>query len=131
MLDLIKVLKTFSEFLATYVLFIISFGFSFYILLHKDIPPKGADPDSTYSFFDELHLALVKTLTMSAGEIEFADIPVKDLYGYALILVFVILIIVVMMNVLNGLAVSDVGMIRKEAELLVYKSQIDTIYTWV
>lgn len=124
-------MKTFSEFLATYVLFIISFGFSFYIVLHKDIPPTGADPNSSYSFFDELHLSLVKTLTMSAGEIEFADLPVQDMYGYSLLLVFVILIIVVMMNVLNGLAVSDVGIIRKEAELLVYGGQIDTIYAWV
>ena len=118
--------------MAIYILFIIAFAFSFYILLHKDIPPNGADTTSTeYPFFDELKLSVVKTLTMAAGEIEFADLPFQDMYGYSLLLLFVMLVIVVMMNVLNGLAVSDVNMIRKEAEIFVYKSQIDTIYAWV
>ena len=119
------------EFLATYVLFIISFGFSFYILLHNDIPPNGPDPNSDYTFFDDLPMTLVKIITMSAGEIEFADLPFQDLYGYSFLLVFVILIIVVMMNVLNGLAVSDVGTMQKEMELVLYENQINTIYTWV
>ena len=56
---------------------------------------------------------------MAAGEIEFADLAFQDIYGYSLLLLFVMLVIVVMMNVLMGLAVSDVDMIRKKAEILV------------
>jgi hypothetical protein len=39
---------------------------------------------------------------------------------------FIFLIVVVMMNLLNGLAVSDTGVIRQEAEIHSYKSQVST-----
>ncbi len=61
---------------------------------------------------------------MFVGELEFSDLPFKDLSrdpnltipGYLIFLGFVFLIVVVMMNLLNGLAVSDTGEIRREAE---------------
>ena len=37
---------------------------------------------------------------------------------------FIFLIVVVLMNLLNGLAVSDIGLIREEAEVLSLKSQV-------
>ena len=40
---------------------------------------------------------------------------------------FIFLIVVVMMNLLNGLAVSDTGVIRQEAEIHAYKSQVGIV----
>ena len=44
-------------------------------------------------------------------------------------LAFVFLIVVVLMNLLNGLAVSDTGLIRDKAEIFSYRSQVETIST--
>ena len=119
-----KVLQSFIMFLAWYCLFIIAFGLGFYILLHNDNPK---DPEAEYPFFDNLGLALVKTFTMFVGELEFADLPFKTPVGYLFLLSFVFLIVVVMMNLLNGLAVSDTGVIRHEAEIYAYKCQVEII----
>ena len=72
-----------------------------------------------YPFFNYPWLALVKTSTMFVGEIEFADIPIRtgmwnQLFGYSFLLTFIFLIVVVLMNLLNGLAVSDTGIIKQE-----------------
>ena len=49
---------------------------------------------------------------MFVGELEFGDLPIKTGFGYIYLLCFVFLIVVVLMNLLNGLAVSDTGVIR-------------------
>ena len=53
------------------------------------------------------------------GELEFSDIPVdrdssvRAVLGYLFLLAFVFLIVVVLMNLLNGLAVSDTAAIER------------------
>ena len=119
----LKVLKTFLFFITWYSLFIIAFGLGFYILLHKPEESVGADD---YVFFNRAWLSIVKTTTMFVGELEFSDIPI-DLdsslapLAYAYFLSFVFLIVVVLMNLLNGLAVSDTGIIREKAEIFSYR----------
>ncbi len=106
-------------------MFIFAFALGFYILLHKD---DGHVPDDDeYRFFDFLGLTVVKTFTMFVGELEFADLPIETPVGYIFLLVFVFLIVVVMMNLLNGLAVSDTGIIKQEAEIHYYKCQAEVI----
>merc|ERR1719322_1584249 len=129
----LKVLKTFAFFLVWYSLFIIAFGLGFFILLHKvDDKPVG---DDDYVFFNKAWTSLVKTTTMFVGELEFSDIPI-DLdshlapLAYCFFLSFVFLIVVVLMNLLNGLAVSDTGIIREKAEIFSYRSQVETISTF-
>ena len=61
---------------------------------------------------------------MFVGELEFGDLPIETGTGYLFLLAFVFLIVVVMMNLLNGLAVSDTGVIRSEAEIHAYKTQV-------
>ena len=106
--------------------FIIAFGLGFYIMLHKDLANNNetSDSNSTESgsndgnpFFDQPLTALVKTSAMFVGELEFSDLPVdldSALYPvtYGFFLAFVFLIVVVLMNLLNGLAVSDTGVIQ-------------------
>jgi len=135
----LKVLKTFIFFLTWYCLFIIAFGLGFFILLHKDMSetgsPNGTEDSEEYVFFNKAWLSLVKTTTMFVGELEFSDIPINldsDLapIAYIFFLIFVFLIVVVLMNLLNGLAVSDTGLIREKAEIFSYRSQVETISTF-
>ena len=118
-----RVLKTFISFLAWYSLFIIAFAFSFYILLHED----NGESDKEYPFFDAVGLTLVKTFSMFVGELEFSDIPFNSAFSYVFFLLFVFLIVVVLMNLLNGLAVSDTGLIREEAEIHAHVSRVEVI----
>ena len=63
---------------------------------------------------------------------EFSDIPI-DLesklawVAYLFFLCFVFIIVVVLMNLLNGLAVSDIGIIQAKAEIIGYRSRVETI----
>ena len=121
-----KVLGTFIFFLAWYAFFIVAFGLAFYILLHKDDGSVIGEDD--YIYFNKPWLALVKTSTMFVGELEFSDIPIDvDNYlsplAYVFFLSFVFLIVVVLMNLLNGLAVSDTGIIQEKAEIFTYISR--------
>jgi len=130
-----KVMKTFFLFLTWYFLFIIAFGLGFYILLHKDVTESGQENEEDYKFFDSVWLSLVKTATMLAGELEFSDIPINlgsklAPLAYIFFLSFVFLIVIVLFNLLNGLAVSDTGIIRDKAEIFSYRSQVETISTF-
>lgn len=64
---------------------------------------------------------------------EFSDIPVvhkdsvRGVLGYLFLLAFVFLIVVVLMNLLNGLAVSDTAAIEREAEIICHISKAETI----
>merc|ERR1712203_548544 len=99
------------------------------ILLHK---PEEELGEGDYVFFNKAWLALVKTTTMFVGELEFSDIPI-DLdshlapLAYTFFLAFVFLIVVVLMNLLNGLAVSDTGVIQDRSEVVAFLSQVETI----
>eukprot|EP00092_Neocalanus_flemingeri_P011811 GFUD01012735.1.p1 GENE.GFUD01012735.1~~GFUD01012735.1.p1 ORF type:complete len:1017 (-),score=227.49 GFUD01012735.1:262-3312(-) len=135
----LRVLKTFIFFFTWYCLFIIAFGLGFFILLHNDTKDpnvtNGTDSSEEYVFFNKAWLSLVKTTTMFVGELEFSDIPINldsDLapVAYVFFLSFVFLIVVVLMNLLNGLAVSDTGLIREKAEIFSYRSQVETISTF-
>ena len=69
---------------------------------------------------------------MFVGELEFSDIPIDvednlSPLAYLFFLSFVFLIVVVLMNLLNGLAVSDTGIIQEKAEIFTYISRVDTI----
>merc|ERR1719348_4281 len=140
-----KILETFVTFLIWYSFFLIAFSLGFYIMLHKDIKNSasnstssgtdskdGGGGDDEYVFFDNPWWSLVKTSTMFVGEIEFSDIPI-DLenglwpLGYIFLLSFIFLIVVVLMNLLNGLAVSDTAVIREKAEIVTYIIRVETI----
>ncbi len=126
-----RVLKTFFAFLLWYSFFVVAFGLGFYIMLHADTLDHDPAEDE-YKFFNYPWLTLVKTSTMFVGELEFGNIPI-DLDGnmsfvaYGFLLSFVFLIVVVLMNLLNGLAVSDTGEIRDRAEVVAAVSRVETI----
>jgi ankyrin repeat protein len=130
-----KILKTFATFLVWYSFFLIAFALGFYIMLHKDVPkgPDGAaDSEDDYKFFNNPWWSIIKTSTMFVGEIEFSDIPISTdsstwPLGYLYLLTFIFLIVVVLMNLLNGLAVSDTAVIQDQAEIVTYVIRVETI----
>ena len=121
-----KVLGTFCFFLLWYAFFIIAFGLAFYIMLHKDDGSPIGEND--YIFFNKPWLALTKTSTMFVGELEFSDIPIDpesriSWFSFSFLVVFVFFIVVILMNLLNGLAVSDTGIIMEKAEIVSYTTR--------
>ena len=145
-----KVMKTYLQFLVIYIFFIVAFGLAFFIMLHKDNGFKNNVNNATtnetsklselnskedYIYFDTPWLALVKTLTMFVGELQFEDIPIFDVYSnsslrllaHLFFLCFVFLIVIVLVNLLNGLAVSNVAKIEAEAEYWIHSSRLEVI----
>ena len=65
---------------------------------------------------------------MFVGELEFSDIPIDPESGlswvsFSFLVVFVFFIVVILMNLLNGLAVSDTGIIMEKAEIVSYTTR--------
>ena len=66
------------------------------------------------------------------GELEFSDLPINSdsylgMLAYVFFLTFIFLIVVVLMNLLNGLAVNDTSDIKQKAEIYSYISRVETI----
>ena len=61
---------------------------------------------------------------MFTGELEFGNLPLNSPFSYVFFLLFLFLIVVVLMNLLNGLAVSDTGIIRDKAEIFSYRYEV-------
>ena len=91
------------------------------------IPAHPYGNSHAYPLFDNLGFTLVKTFSLFVGELEFSDIPFNSPFSYFFFLAFVFLIVVVLMNLLNGLAVSDTGLIREEAEIHAHVSRVEVI----
>ncbi|CAB4065675.1 unnamed protein product [Lepeophtheirus salmonis] len=92
----------------------------------------------TTNFFDSPWLTLAKTFTMFVGEIEFSDIPVDrstdeseyialPVIAYLFLLAFVFFIVVVLMNLLNGLAITDTGIIQARAEIVSNVTRVESV----
>ena len=130
-----KVLNSFFFFLLWYSLFLIAFGMGFYIMLHDDSlvkDPHGLEEEDKNKYFNRTWTSLVKTSAMFVGELEFSDLPMNTnsylgMLAYTFFLAFIFLIVVVLMNLLNGLAVSDTGLIRDEAEVVGWTSRVEHI----
>ena len=110
-------------------------------MLHNDIGEAKLDVKNTlltYNYFDSPWSSLFKSFMMFIGEIDYNNIPIGISYGmrhgnisvilaYLFLLSFIFLISVVLVNLLNGLAVSDTGEIMRESLILHECSRIDTI----
>jgi hypothetical protein len=126
-----KVMSTFFFCLLLSINVLVAAGLGFYIMLHNDFKYSQQKEDD-YEFFNSPWLALAKVSTMFVGELEFSDIPVNldsklAPLSYIFFLVFVFIVVVVLMNLLNGLAVSDTGAIQEQSEIVSYLSQVETI----
>lgn len=118
-----RVTKNFLKFLVWYSILIIAFALSFYMLFRND-----ADNDNK---FNDPSSATFKTIVMLTGEFDtFGSLPfsLHPFVSHALFLLFIFLIAIVLVNLLNGLAVSDTQAIRADAEIVAHVSRVKLIH---
>ncbi len=94
-----------------YALIIFGFLMNFYIQLHNDIPKseEGEDDDDDGNPFKVWYYAPLKIIAMSVGELEYGDFPFRSglILNYLAFVLFIYFIILVMMNLLTGIALMD------------------------
>jgi len=116
----------FTKFLSLFLSLIISFGLCFFIMFHHPPGAKNADGEDINPYFETTSKALLKTIIMSlTGEIEFENLEFSTELGKIVFLLFVFFIMLVLVNLLNGLAVSDIALIQKEAEIMSQVSRVE------
>ena len=114
----LKVSRNFLKFLAWLINFVIAFGISFYFLLSgQGLVDKGEQINPLYNTTTD---AILKTIVMSfAGEPEMGDIGFwTGPYGHfskVIFVLFVFFILLVLTNLLNGLAIADIGQLYQES----------------
>ena len=64
---------------------------------------------------------------MFIGEMDYLDLEFKHWLGYVVFVLFVFLMIIVLMNILNGLAVSDIHKIQEEVDTYHLVSIVETL----
>jgi hypothetical protein len=105
---------TFLRFMAGYVTLLIAFALSFYILF------KGSSEHGGAEMFTSPPISLLMTIVMFTGEFDASDLSFDTLpyTSHVIFLLFVVLVAIILLNLLNGLAVNDTEIIRKNAERL-------------
>ena len=132
---------TFFKFLLFYASFLIAYGLGFYIMLHHDISrfnnstiptdnKTETNSDAEGNTFNAPMRSLMNTAVMFLGEID--DLPtmggnISQTLAYIFLLSFLFLMVMVLMNLLNGMAVSDTGKILQKSQVLGQTALIDTI----
>jgi transient receptor potential cation channel subfamily A protein 1 len=130
-----RVSRNFISFLTWYAFFIIAFGLCFFIIFHQ--PPSSDDAavttttegEPTNAHFVDPATSLMKTIVMSlAGELEFESIEFSSTHvGRIIFVLYIFFIMLVLVNLLNGLAVSDISVIQREAEIVSCVSRVELI----
>ncbi|XP_018573375.1 transient receptor potential cation channel protein painless [Anoplophora glabripennis] len=113
----------FFKFLMWYSLLIIAFALSFYILFSEaevDNKNNTENDDGEEDFFTDPGKSMFKTIVMltgefDAGSLNFHHFPITSKIMFAL---FIFMIAIILLNLLNGLAVSDTQQIKNNAELV-------------
>ena len=144
------VLKTYILIILSYLAFILSFAYSFYLIfnpgdnlaqpLSEDSPVNATNATSSPltdannqqevtgdPLFATSGLSIVKTLVMFIGEMDYNDLMFRHWLGYIIFILFLFLVVIVLMNILNGLAVSDISKIRKEVDTYYHISIVETL----
>eukprot|EP00090_Calanus_glacialis_P017219 TRINITY_DN26883_c0_g1_i4.p1 TRINITY_DN26883_c0_g1~~TRINITY_DN26883_c0_g1_i4.p1 ORF type:complete len:935 (+),score=234.23 TRINITY_DN26883_c0_g1_i4:53-2857(+) len=121
-----KVSANFAKFLTWFMAFIIAFGLCFFIIFHHPEGAKNEDGEEINGYFVNPSKSLMKTIIMSlTGEIEFEGIEFSTEPSRIIFLVYVFFIMLVLVNLLNGLAVSDIADIQKQAEIMSHISRVE------
>ena len=104
---------------------IILFGFilSFYIQFHNKTPSsetnnkKVPEPEEEDAGFDEIYKVPFKIIAMFVGELDYGALPFNthQIFNYVTFVLFVYLVVLVMMNLLTGVALTDVEELKNES----------------
>ena len=121
-----RVLSTFCKYFVAYIGMIVCFAGGYAIML----PPPGKDPFPT-TFWG----LLPKVFVMFTGEQEFMNMPFTSSAAYRVwetlyFLVFLIFTVVILMNMLNGLAVADARTMLEDSETDSLCALLETAAFW-
>ncbi|CAL4124292.1 unnamed protein product, partial [Meganyctiphanes norvegica] len=144
-----KVTFDFVKLTALIVWMVLAFGVSFYLLFHfpsnnenlqvfenrqneTDIRTQNitaAMEEENANQFATLNEALLKTLVMTTGELDFSDFEFDSfpLTSRLIFVLFLFCIIFVACNLLNGIAISDIQVIQKDASKYLVRDQVRCI----
>ena len=96
--------------------FVFAFALTFYFLFQTT--KEDEDGNQVNEPFKSVNEAVVKTIIMVfTGELDFGGLVFSAPFGKFIFVLFVFLIMLVLMNLLNGLAISDIALIQKESEV--------------
>ncbi|XP_057670356.1 transient receptor potential cation channel protein painless-like [Diorhabda carinulata] len=123
----------FFKFLLWYSILIVAFALSFNILFSaepKIIVANQTESESDDDSFENPGKSVFKTIVMLTGEFEASDINFEafPFVSKLIFVLFIFMIAIILLNLLNGLAVSDTQTIRKDAELLGHISRAQHIF---
>jgi ankyrin repeat protein len=109
-----RVSLTFLSYMARYIVLILAFAFSFYIIFKENVEGEN------HVLFTNPLISILKTIVMFTGELEAIQLPFHTLPGtsHVIFLLFTFLVAMILLNLLNGLAVGDTGKVREDAETL-------------
>merc|ERR1711884_274094 len=116
----VRVSFNFFKFLLVFMFFIIAYWFCFYIQYRNPKGEKLPGAEKPHNeYFSSPSKALLKTIVMSlSGEMEFANIEFGNWFGWTMFICFIFFISLVLSNLLNGLAISDIVQLKNEAEVM-------------
>jgi ankyrin repeat protein len=105
---------TFLRYMMGYFALLIAFALSFYIFFRE------SSGERNHQTFANPFVSLLKTIVMFTGEFDTSSLSFDTLpfTSHVIFLLFVVLVAIVLLNLLNGLAVSDTGEITKRAKTL-------------
>ena len=91
---------------------ILLIGFALSLFLAFETPPKEGDEGKFINFQE----SLLKLSAMMTGEFEFGNLPfdTNPFTSRVLFVLFVFLIVIVLINLLGGLAITDIQAIQNE-----------------
>lgn len=115
-----SVVRHYAFVFLSYFLFIIAFALAFYIFYHHN-----EAYNSDMQVFPTLWAAVTNTFMLMTGGF---DMLSGNGYSYIMLLLFSFLIIIIMFNVLTGIAVSNVQLIYDNTEILQAVSRITLLY---
>jgi len=108
--------KNFCTILVWLFWFVFAFALTFFFLFHST--EKDDEGNIINPSFANVNEAIMKTVVMVfTGEIDFGALVFPAPFGKVIFLLFVFFIMLVLMNILNGMAISDIALIQKESEI--------------
>jgi len=114
----VTVSKNFVNFLSWFIFFILAFALCFFFLF--SMPGTELNPA-----FATVELTLEKTIVMVfTGEIDYGGLVFTHEFGKFIFVLFIFFVMLVIMNLLNGLAISDIGVIQEESARIMQKNRM-------
>ncbi|XP_041484073.1 transient receptor potential cation channel subfamily A member 1-like isoform X1 [Lytechinus variegatus] len=123
----LHILKTLVRVMFVFMILVVAFGMSFYILMKQE----------TNNAFEKPHYAVIRVLTMMMGELDYINsfvLPIYDDDDYTqhypefsliFLLALCVLLPILLMNLLIGLAVGDIAAVQRDAQLKRLAMQVE------